>query len=165
MWQFFSSHFENLIATFSHLFDNFRCFKTTLFIQCFPLFAMQYKFCLGHYKMLLPSLGCVCVKAIPRTALLLSKTSENKVNCLHFSGLQFKVLRSRTFAFCESCTKLILAFSTIDDWQICFALDVRKLGVVICFAPTGSPASGKIVIKVSISGLSICSKSLSKQRF
>ncbi len=105
---------------------------------------------------------CVCVKAISRTTLLLSKTSVNKDNFLHFSGLQFKVPRPRSFAFCESCTKLILTFGTIDDWQIGFALDVRKLGVVICFAPTGSPASGKIVIRVSISGLSICSKSLSK---
>ncbi len=79
----FSCLFLNLVMTFSSLFSNFvttcgildnnRHFKTTFYLQCFCFvcYAVQILSRAVQYAMTFSN--GVCVKAIPRTALLLSK--------------------------------------------------------------------------------------------
>jgi hypothetical protein len=58
---------------FSHLFDNFRPFKTTFFFVCYAVQILSTK-CTKCYYLFL---GCWCkIKAIPRTAFLLPKRFE-----------------------------------------------------------------------------------------
>ena len=87
--------FKKKISTFSALFDNLRHFKTTLFVFVFVfvLFAMQYKVRLGRTKRYHLFQGGGCVKAISRTALLLSKTA------ISFSCLLMKLSGRKTSKF------------------------------------------------------------------
>ncbi len=66
--------FKIMCQLFPALFDNFRCLKTTFFYLCFRFVCYAVQSLSRQYKTLSPFLGGEGVKAILKTALLLSKS-------------------------------------------------------------------------------------------
>ncbi len=91
----FFNLFSNFVSTFSRPF--WQRFNTTLFYHCFCFVCYAVQSSSLQYKTLSPFLrGGGCVKAIPRTALLLSKTSD--FDLLHAAQSAF--LLSQKISMC-----------------------------------------------------------------
>jgi hypothetical protein len=137
----FSRLFSNFVLNFPNLLDNFRHFKMILFYLCFCFVCYEVQSSSRQYKTLSPFLGGGCIKAIPRTALLLSKICLYNMRTKNLLIKCWRNWRQKTFQLTEMLycsilpnrqqkTCLVTPSSVIKDGIKIGKSDAQKVGTV-----------------------------------